>query len=123
MRVAIVNDLRLAVEALKQTLVQAPGCELAWTAVDGAQAVAKCVADRPDLILMDIVMPGMDGFRATRQLSKDPGTRAIPIIVITGKEGESDRVWAMRQGAVDVLVKPVSPERLRERAQAALLPG
>jgi len=120
-RVLIVDDSPTEVFQMRKAL-EAGGFEVD-TAADGAEAIRKVKAERPDLILMDIVMPGMDGFRATRQLSKDPGTRAIPIIVITGKGGESDRVWAMRQGAVDVLVKPVSPERLRERAQAALLPG
>lgn len=120
-RILIVDDSPTEVFQMRKAL-EAGGFEVD-TAADGAEAIRKVQAERPDLILMDIVMPGMDGFRATRQLSKDPGTRAIPIIVITGKEGESDRVWAMRQGAVDVLVKPVSPERLRERAQAALLPG
>ncbi|MFZ8887193.1 MAG: response regulator [Steroidobacteraceae bacterium] len=120
-RILIVDDSPTEVFQMRKAL-EAGGFEVD-TAADGAEAIRKVQAERPDLILMDIVMPGMDGFRATRQLSKDPDTRAIPIIVITGKEGESDRVWAMRQGAVDVLVKPVSPERLRERAQAALLPG
>jgi twitching motility two-component system response regulator PilH len=120
-RILIVDDSQTEVFQMRKAL-EAGGFEVD-TAADGAEAIRKAQAERPDLILMDIVMPGMDGFRATRQLSKDPGTRAIPIIVITGKAGESDRVWAMRQGAVDVLVKPVSPQRLLERAQAALLPG
>jgi len=66
-------------------------------------------------------MPGMDGFRATRQLANDPETRAIPIIMVTSKSNESDRAWGMREGAVDFLVKPVTPAQLREKAQAALL--
>lgn len=105
MRVAIVNDLRLAVEALKQTLAQAPGCELAWTAVDGAQAVAKCVADRPDLILMDIVMPIMDGVEATRRIMKEA---PCPILVVTSTvEGNLERVYnALGAGALDAVQGP-----------------
>ena len=61
---------------------------------------------RPDLILMDIVMPGINGFQATRELASDPDTRSIPVIMVTSKAQESDRVWGLRQGAVDYLVKP-----------------
>jgi twitching motility two-component system response regulator PilH len=90
---------------------------------DGAEALRKAREMRPDLILMDIVMPVMDGFRATRALSSDPDTRGIPVIMVSSKGQESDRVWGMRQGAVDYLVKPVSPAQLVEKAQAALLAG
>jgi twitching motility two-component system response regulator PilH len=93
------------------------------SASDGEEAVQKAQQLKPDLIFMDIVMPRMDGFRATRALANDPATRAIPIIMITSKGEESDRFWGMRQGAVDYLVKPVSPAQLREKAQAALLSG
>jgi twitching motility two-component system response regulator PilH len=90
---------------------------------DGAEALRKAREMRPDLILMDIVMPVMDGFRATRALSSDPDTRGIPVIMVSSKGQESDRVWGMRQGAVDYLVKPVTPAQLVEKAQAALLAG
>ena len=74
----------------------------------------------PDLILMDIVMPGVNGFQATRELSNDPQTRTIPVIMVTSKAQESDRVWGLRQGAVDYLVKPVATDQLVRKAQAAL---
>ncbi len=90
---------------------------------DGAEALRKAREMRPDLILMDIVMPVMDGFRATRALASDPDTRGIPVIMVSSKGQESDRVWGMRQGAVDYLVKPVTPAQLVEKAQAALLAG
>ena len=90
-------------------------------AADGAEAIRKAREMHPDLIFMDIVMPGMDGFRATRTLANDPATRSIPVIMVSSKSAESDRVWGMRQGAVDFLVKPVTPAQLREKAQAALL--
>ena len=92
-------------------------------AADGAEGVRKAREIRPDLILMDIVMPGVDGFKATRMLAADPQTRAIPVIMVSSKGQESDRTWGMRQGAVDYLVKPVKPAQLVEKAQAALLPG
>ena len=92
-------------------------------AADGAEGIRKAREIRPDLILMDIVMPGVDGFRATRTLATDPATRAIPVIMVSSKGQETDRIWGMRQGAVDYLVKPVTPAQLVEKAQAALLTG
>jgi len=92
-------------------------------AADGEEALRKARDMRPDLILMDIVMPGMDGFRATRALSNDPATKSIPVIMVSSKDQESDRVWGMRQGAVDFIVKPVKPALLLEKAQAALMAG
>jgi twitching motility two-component system response regulator PilH len=72
---------------------------------------------------MDVVMPGVNGFQATRALTRDPQTKTIPIVMITTKDQETDRIWGMRQGAVDFLVKPVSSAQLVEKAQAALLTG
>jgi len=92
-------------------------------AADGAEGIRKAREIRPDLILMDIVMPGVDGFKATRMLAADPATRAIPVIMVSSKGQESDRTWGMRQGAVDYLVKPVKSAQLVEKAQAALLTG
>ena len=89
-------------------------------AVDGAEGVRMAREINPDLIFMDIVMPGMNGYQATRALANDPRTSAIPIIMVTSKGQETDRIWGMRQGAVDYLVKPVSMEKLIEKAQAAL---
>ena len=65
-------------------------------------------------------MPGVNGYQATRTLSNDPNTRAIPIVMVTSKGQETDRIWGLRQGAVDYLVKPISGNRLIEKAQAAL---
>jgi twitching motility two-component system response regulator PilH len=90
------------------------------SAADGTEAIRKARELHPDLILMDIVMPGVNGFQATRQLANDPETRAIPVIMVTSKAQESDRVWGLRQGAVDYLVKPVATEQLVRKAQAAL---
>ena len=81
-------------------------------AVNGADGVALARLEKPDAVLMDIVMPGLNGFQATRQLTKDPETSAIPVIVVTTKDQETDRVWAARQGAKDYLTKPVEEVEL-----------
>lgn len=82
------------------------------TAESGEQGVALAKSEHPDLVLMDVVMPGMNGFQATRQLSRDPETQKIPVIMCTTKSQETDRVWGMRQGAVEYVVKPVMAEVL-----------
>jgi twitching motility two-component system response regulator PilH len=89
-------------------------------AENGEEGVRKAKAMKPDLIFMDIVMPGVNGYQATRMLINDPETSLIPIIMVTTKGQETDRVWGLRQGAVDYLVKPVSAQALVEKAQAAL---
>ncbi|WP_028456461.1 response regulator [Chitinilyticum litopenaei] len=78
----------------------------------GEEAVAKTRDLQPDLILMDVVMPGMNGFQATRTISKDEATKHIPIIMCTSKNQETDMVWARRQGASEYVVKPVDPQEL-----------
>ena len=90
------------------------------TADNGEEALAKIRADRPELILMDVVMPGANGFQVTRSIARDPQLAAIPVIICSSKNQETDRIWGMRQGAVDYLVKPVSVDQLIEKAQAAL---
>lgn len=81
-------------------------------ATSGEEAIQKASTERPDLILMDVVMPGMNGFQATRSLSKNPETRDIPVIVVTSKSQETDKIWAMRQGARDFVSKPVDEKTL-----------
>ena len=119
--ILIVDDSPTEVFQMKQALEKA-GFRIE-AAADGAEAIRKAREMRPDLIFMDIVMPGMDGYRATRTLANDPSTRSIPVIMVTSRGEETDRIWGMRQGAVDFLVKPVTPAQLREKAQAALLAG
>jgi len=74
---------------------------------DGETSVAKSKTELPDLILMDVVMPGMNGFQATRAITQDPATQHIPVFIVTTKGQETDKVWGARQGAKDYLVKPV----------------
>jgi Response regulators consisting of a CheY-like receiver domain and a winged-helix DNA-binding domain len=82
------------------------------TAVNGEEGVATAKAEIPDIILMDIVMPGLNGFQATRQLSKAAETSHIPVIIVTTKDQETDRVWGMRQGAKAYLTKPIDEKEL-----------
>ena len=78
----------------------------AITASNGLEGIEQARAQKPDLILMDVVMPGLNGFQATRQLTKGADTAHIPIIIVTTKDQETDRVWGKRQGAKDYLTKP-----------------
>ena len=89
-------------------------------ATDGESSLKKAAEVKPDLILMDVVMPGMNGFQATRQLDKNPDTADIPVIIITWKDQETDKVWGLRQGARDYVVKPVREDDLIERVQGLL---
>ena len=77
-------------------------------ATDGEQAVDMAQSQLPHLILMDVVMPGLNGFQATRRLTKDPATAHIPIVIVSSKHQETDRMWGMRQGAKGYLGKPVA---------------
>ena len=86
----------------------------------GEEGVQKAKTSRPDCILMDVVMPGMNGFQATRKLSQDPATKGIPVIIITTKDQETDKIWGMRQGAVEYLVKPISEDQLIHMINAVM---
>lgn len=79
------------------------------TAEDGIEQVR---GDLPDLVIMDVIMPGMNGFQATRTLSRDPKTQNVPIVMITTKSMETDRVWGLRQGARAFITKPVNEKEL-----------
>lgn len=88
------------------------------TAENGEDALSKIKADKPQLILMDVVMPGQNGFQITRAISRDPETQDIPIIICTSKNQETDRIWGLRQGARDYLVKPIDPQELLAKIAA-----
>ncbi|MDG9881464.1 twitching motility response regulator PilH [Pseudomonas sp. GD04058] len=81
-------------------------------AANGADGVALAAQEKPDAVLMDVVMPTMNGFQATRRLSNDPATKDIPVIIVTTKDQETDKVWGTRQGAKAYLVKPVEEDDL-----------
>ncbi len=82
------------------------------TADNGEEALALIKADKPELILMDVVMPGANGFQVTRAIARDPDLANVPIIICSSKNQETDRIWGLRQGARDYLVKPVDPQQL-----------
>ena len=88
------------------------------TAESGEQAIARSQADKPDLILMDVVMPGQSGFQLTRMLSRDTRYASIPIFLCTSKNQETDRVWGLRQGAKDYLTKPINASELLAKINA-----
>ncbi len=89
-------------------------------ASDGEEAIEIAESRLPDLILMDIVMQGMDGFKATRQLAKNPSTASIPVVMLTTKDQETDKFWGLRQGAVEYLMKPIDDAALVAAVQANL---
>lgn len=76
--------------------------------------------EKPDLMLMDVMLPGISGFQATRQITKDPDTRAIPIVIVTTRDQVTDRVWGLRQGAKDYVMKPVNEAELTSKINAVL---
>lgn len=107
MRIAIVNDLRMAVEILRRIVLSKPGLEVAWIAEDGEQAVRMCAQDTPDLVLMDLIMPGVNGVEATRRIMRDS---PCPILVVTATvEGNVHLVFeAMSHGALDAVNTPAA---------------
>lgn len=88
------------------------------TLESGEEAVARTAELMPDLILMDVVMPGMNGFQATRSISREEATKHIPVIMCTSKNQETDIVWARRQGATEYVIKPVDPTELLAKIAA-----
>jgi twitching motility two-component system response regulator PilH len=88
------------------------------TAENGEEAMKRLGEDKPDLILMDVVMPGQNGFQLTRAITRDPRFVNVPVIMCTSKNQETDKVWGMRQGARDYIVKPVDPSELMAKIHA-----
>ncbi|MEN8130074.1 MAG: response regulator [Pseudomonadota bacterium] len=119
-RILIVDDSPTEIYVLKLMLIK-EGYEIA-TAKSGEEGIRVAKTQKPDLILMDVVMPGMNGFQATRELSHAEETENIPIIIVTTKDQQTDRVWATRQGAKDYLVKPVIEDELVKSVKRYLSP-
>ncbi len=109
-RILVVDDSPTDTYVLR-SILEKGGHEVS-TAENGEAGLKAARSLRPDLILMDVVMPGMNGFQATRELSRQPETSHIPIIIVTTKDQATDKVWASRQGARDYIVKPVSEKAL-----------
>jgi len=89
-----------------------------FTAESGEEAVVKTREIKPDLILMDVVMPGTNGFQATREITRDPAIAHIPVIICTSKTLETDRIWGLRQGARDYVTKPINAKDLLDKIAA-----
>lgn len=104
--VLIVDDSRTALHVLTTVLEKAGYAVL--TASNGEQGIQLAKLYLPDIIFMDVVMPGINGFRATRLLRKDASTENIPIVIVSGKEQPTDKFWGLRLGANDFLAKPIS---------------
>jgi len=109
-KILIVDDSPTERHVLNDMLTKA-GYEVV-ASDNGEDAIIKSKQVHPDLILMDVVMPGLNGFQATRAISRDPETRSIPIILCTSKSQETDKIWGLRQGARDYVVKPVERDEL-----------
>jgi twitching motility two-component system response regulator PilH len=117
-RVLIVDDSPSQLLGL-QRVVEKLGHQV-LTAEDGAAGVEAAKREIPDLILMDVVMPNLNGFQATRQISKEPTTSHIPVILVTTKDQETDKVWGMRQGAKAYVTKPINEAQLSEAIKALI---
>ena len=115
-RILIVDDSPSQLMGMKR-IVEKLGHE-ALTAEDGAAGVDMAKAQKPDLILMDVVMPNLNGFQATRSICREETTRHIPVVLVTTKDQDTDRVWGMRQGARGYITKPVDPAELQAKIDA-----
>jgi twitching motility two-component system response regulator PilH len=120
-RILIVDDSPSQLMGMKR-IVEKLGHE-ALTAEDGAAGVETAKAQKPDLILMDVVMPNLNGFQATRAISKEATTSHIPIVLVTTKDQETDKVWGMRQGAKAYITKPFNENQLVEVITGLLAGG
>jgi len=120
-RILIVDDSPSQLMGMKR-IVEKLGHE-AVTAEDGAAGVEAAKANLPDLILMDVVMPNLNGFQATRAISKEATTAQIPVVLVTTKDQETDKVWGMRQGAKAYITKPFTESQLVEVINSLLVPG
>lgn len=116
--ILIVDDSPTELHIYK-TMLERNGFQVS-SAQSGEEAIEKSKELMPDLILMDVVMPGLNGFQTTRAITKEPSTTNIPIIILSTKNQDTDRIWGMRQGARDYLVKPAQEKDLIERIKALI---
>ncbi len=109
-RILIVDDSPTETFRFKEILTK-HGYDV-LEASNGADGVTLAKAEQPDLVLRDVVMPGVNGFQATRQITRDEDTKHIPVVIVSTKDQATDRVWGKRQGAIDYLIKPIEENQL-----------
>lgn len=117
-KVLIVDDSATERHVLEQIMSEAGF--IVVTASNGEEGVAKAKAEMPNLVLMDVVMPGMNGYQATREIAKGKETAGIPVIICTSRGAETDKLWGLRQGAQEYLVKPINKQTLLQKVQKIL---
>ena len=115
-RILLIEDSPTEAAVMTQLLER--NGHMVTTSGNAEDGIASCKRDKPDLVLMDVVLPGMNGFQATRALSRDADTSHIPVLIVSTKNLDTDRVWGLRQGAADYVVKPVNPEELLKKIAA-----
>ncbi len=115
-KILVVDDSKTELHHLSDVLGRA-GFQVR-TAQNGDDAHRRLAEERPDLILMDVVMPGLNGFQLTRAITRDPRYADVPVIMCTSKNQETDKVWGMRQGARDYVVKPIDAGELIAKIRA-----
>jgi twitching motility two-component system response regulator PilH len=117
-QILIVDDSPTELHVLR-TMLENNGFGVS-TASNAEEGISKATQEQPDLVLMDVVMPGLNGFQATRKLAKNPASSSIPVVIVTTKDQETDRVWGLRQGAKDYLTKPVNESDLVNKIKEIL---
>ena len=115
-RILLIEDSPTEAAVLTQLLEK--NGHVVTASVNAEDGIDVCRRERPDLVLMDVILPGMNGFQATRALSRDADTSHIPVLIVSTKNLETDRVWGLRQGAKDYIVKPPRETDLIERINA-----
>ena len=118
-RILLIEDSPTDTAVLTQ-LLERNGHEVLASA-SAEDGIAVCKREKPDLVLMDIILPGMNGFQATRALSRDADTKAIPVLIVSTKGMDTDKAWGLRQGAKDYIVKPPREDELIARINALLV--
>ena len=119
-KVLVVDDSRTVVHGLRSVLEQ--DGYYVMEAYDGMTAIELAKAHQPDIILMDVIMPGLNGFQATRKIRKEPSTHSIPIIIISGTEQPTEQFWLTKLGANDFLGKPIIRRDLFTKVESQLYP-
>ena len=115
-KILLVDDSKTELHYLSEILLKR-GFQVR-TAENGEEALKRLAEEKPDLILMDVVMPGQNGFQLTRTITRDSRFTGVPVIMCTSKNQETDKVWGMRQGATDYVVKPVKADELLAKIKA-----